>query len=268
MQNVDPKLRSYAIVKLGGSIITQENGEIDLENLKKLCYEIAQYEHPLIIVHGGGYFIKNILLDNRVETDFFSEEEDSFVKYLRDRLIKLNTSLVNSFQNVGLQSFSIPAHSKFSYRDGKVVPNEGLFDLLDNILKSGRIPIFFGDVLDNLAGGFYFSSSDKIVTCLAKRLKPKLVLFLSNIDGVYETFPPISEWESILPVVSPRILEKLQNKYDVGRGEIYEKLVEAIDCAAQAEVCRIINGRTPGNLLGTLCEQLEVGTRIISEMTQ
>ena len=262
------KPESYALVKLGGSVITQENGEIDLANVISLCSEIAQYRFPLILVHGGGYFMKRMLLDFNIKTDFFSVEQAPLAFHLRNSLIQLNKVLVDTLQEVGIHAIPIPAHSKFRSRNGKIVPDKSVSQLLNVTMPKEGLPVLFGDVLDEEAGGFYFTSSDKIVSCLAKVHRPRIILFLSNVNGVYESFPPMTANESVLPVVTPNILDRLENNYDVGRGEIYGKLVEAIDCASQTDDCRIINGKVPGNLLGSLYGRLEVGTKILAEITQ
>jgi len=254
---------TLAIVKLGGSIITQESGEIDLANLRSLGCEIAQYKFPLILVHGGGYLIKKILLDYKVKTDTFLKEQTPLVFHLRNSLVQLNTFLLNTFQEAGVHTVSIPAHSMFKSCNGKIIPSETIFEFLSTVIQSGKIPVLFGDVLDDKEGSFYFNSSDKIVSCLAKELKPKIVLFLTNVDGIYESFPPKSDKEAVFPVVTPNILYQLDNKYDVGHGEIYDKLVEAIECASHTNVCRIINGKVPGNLLDSLYGRLEAGTKVL-----
>ena len=66
-----------------------------------------------------------------------------------------------------------PEHEKVAYAIGA------------EIAKSGLIPITYGDALWFGQKKTYILSGDKIMTHLAKTIKPRLVIFALNEDGLY-----------------------------------------------------------------------------------
>ena len=81
----------------------------------------------------------------------------------------------------GLKPYSIPPTS-FMSRDK---PDNKKIKETGKIAESGLIPVTYGDALWYGQKKSYILSGDKIMTLLAKVLRPRLSIFVLNVDGVY-----------------------------------------------------------------------------------
>ena len=93
----------------------------------------------------------------------------------------LNKIILNSFLKHDLNPYCLPP-TDFMFggkADFKKVKE------IAKIAKDGLVPISYGDVLWHGKNKFYILSGDKIMGILAKILKPRLVIFVLNVDGVY-----------------------------------------------------------------------------------
>jgi isopentenyl phosphate kinase len=256
-------LRSYGnfiIIKLGGSVITQREGGFDTENTYSLAREIAGYGQPAVIVHGGGSFAKRVLLEHKVKSDFISSEQQVLVEQFRETMERLNHLLLGVFESAGLRCVSIVPHTVLASNDGDIVECDSA--KVRGLLADGIIPVLYSDILTDRSGQYYACSGDKIASYLTKALRPKAVLFLTDVDGVYEHYPPESEGVKPLAVADATFLAHMPHNYTVGQSDMYEKLAQAIACAPFTELCCILNGRVRGNIINAL-QGLQVGTKII-----
>jgi isopentenyl phosphate kinase len=101
------------------------------------------------------------------------------------------------------------------------------------LLARGFIPLLHGDVVFNSLTNFSILSGDTITKVLAEKLKPKRVVFLSNVDGIY-TLPPEQENAELITDIalnSNGTITLPQTNccaHDVTGGIMF-KLTEAID---------------------------------------
>ena len=95
---------------------------------------------------------------------------------------------------------------------------------IEKIAKSGLVPVTFGDALWYGQNKTFILSGDKIMTHIAKILKPKLCIFALNEDGLYsdlKTKKLIHELKEENPKIT-------QNAMDV-TGGMTRKVNEAIE---------------------------------------
>jgi isopentenyl phosphate kinase len=260
---IDGEIQSAcsAIVKMGGSIVTSKGGILDANNILSLAREIVEYNHLLIIVHGGGTITKELLLEQKVESDFLSIEQRFIVERFRESISKLNDLILHLFREVGLQCFPVIPHKMFISDNGKIVS----WDLTEikDILARHSMPVLYGDILTDKSRGYYTCSSDQISSHLAKIMRPNLVLFLTDVDGVYEYYPPTSNTAGPLRYANTLTLSRIQSDYKVGSSDMHHKLEQALECAPFTKCCCICNGRVRGNLLNALREESCSGTIVL-----
>lgn len=256
-----PDKAALVIIKLGGSVITEREGSFDTENAHSLAREMIEYGRIALIVHGGGSFTKHMLLEHKIESDFFSPEQQVVVEQFREAIKSLNRLLLNVFENVGLECVSIASHTILISNDGEIVDCD--LTKVRELLIDGINPVLFGNVLVDQARGYYACSSDQIASHLARILRPKAVFFLTDVDGVYEQYPPESDQIKPLPVVDGAFLNHMDHNYKVGVGDMYGKVEQAVACAPFTELCCILNGRVCGNLINVLHGRTRVGTEVI-----
>ncbi|MFZ9005385.1 MAG: gamma-glutamyl kinase, partial [Nitrosopumilaceae archaeon] len=115
---------------------------------------------------------------------------------------------------------------------------------IEKISKSGLIPITFGDALWYGQNKTYILSGDKIMTHLAKILKPKLTIFALNEDGLYsdlKTKKLIHELKGEKPTISNNLMDVT--------GGMTRKVEEATKVAKMGLNVFFVNGNNPQRIV-------------------
>jgi isopentenyl phosphate kinase len=251
-----------AIVKLGGSVITLKQGGLDSANLNSVVAEMAEHSNRLVVVHGCGSFTRSLIIRHKLESDFLASEQRALVEELRRSARNLNRYVTTACEGAGLRCAPVIPHEIMRSSGGEVL--DGDLALIGEHLERGITPVLHGDVLADDEQGYYACSSDRIVSHLAAALKPKAVIFVTDVDGVYERFPPESDEVQPLKAVDATILARMPHDYKVGYGDMHGKVVQAIACVPFTDFCCIVNGRVPGNLSAALESRILSGTRVVS----
>lgn len=240
------------LIKLGGSIIT--NKEKPLSPRKKVVENIAKnlkkINEPIIIVHGGGSFghYWSVKYDMHTKPKKYDMHGVAIVK---NSMIDLNKIILNAFVKSNLNPYSLPP-TDFMSGNNPVVKK---VKEIEKIAKAGLIPITYGDALWYGNNKTYILSGDKIMTHLAKILKPRLVIFALNEDGLYsdlKTRKLIYELKGENPKIS-------ENKMDV-TGGMTRKVDEAIIIAKSGMNVFFVNGNKPKRIVKAVKNRRYEGT--------
>ncbi|WP_456366919.1 isopentenyl phosphate kinase [Thermococcus sp.] len=257
------------IVKLGGSVFSDKTGKpenFDEETVRRIAKEIAEF-YPgkdFIIVHGGGSFGHPEAKRYRIREGLGNCPEIKRIGFSETHraMLRANDMIVKIFLDEGLPAFSVSTSSIFLTRNGDVV--HGDVEVIKKLIGNRFIPILFGDVSVDLAKGIDILSGDQIITYLAKMLKPKKVIFLMDVDGIYDGRPGQG---NLMQNLSKDELDSLLTRLhctaagtDV-TGGICNKLHEAAKIAEHSEVW-FVNGKVPGRLGGAIMGD-SLGTRIV-----
>lgn len=243
---------SMILIKLGGSIIT--NKEKPLSPRKKVVENIAKnlkkINEPIIIVHGGGSFghYWSVKYDMHTKPKKYDMHGVAIVK---NSMIDLNKIILNAFVKSNLNPYSLPP-TDFMSGNNPVVKK---VKEIEKIAKAGLIPITYGDALWYGNNKTYILSGDKIMTHLAKILKPRLVIFALNEDGLYsdlKTRKLIYELKGENPKIS-------ENKMDV-TGGMTRKVDEAIIIAKSGMNVFFVNGNKPKRIVKAVKNRRYEGT--------
>ena len=214
------------IVKLGGAAITVKDGEPDTPNLdalKTCCWEIANavnthgrttsprdYDEQylkMIIVHGAGSFghpqAKEYGVANGGDVDGNARLKEGIEKTKTSvrKLCKLvcdELSKENEYQWAdGTGSIApervapISPYGNF-FTVGKKL-NRNLsrrgFDEVRAAVMAGKVPVLHGDVVRDSEQGCAILSGDTLVECLTEEFKPKRVVFISDVEGIFTSNP-------------------------------------------------------------------------------
>ena len=170
------------LIKLGGSIITNKRKPLtpNISAIKKIVVQLKKVKEPIIIVHGGGSFghYWSVRYDMHTKPARYSKKGVAVVK---NSMIELNKIILDLFLKNKLNPYCLPP-TDFMY--GDKADTKKVKEIL-KISKDGLVPISYGDVLWHGQNKFYILSGDKIMGILAKILKPRLAIFVLNVDGVY-----------------------------------------------------------------------------------
>jgi isopentenyl phosphate kinase len=130
---------------------------------------------------------------------------------------------------------------------------------IKNYLKNDLVPVVFGDVISDEKLGCTILSTEEIFKLLAKFLKPKKIILMSNVEGVYDSKG------KVIPEINKKNFPEIQkflkgaNKIDV-TGGMAHKVKEAMEMAKGKIEVFIIGGKK-GNLEKYLKGE-KIGTRI------
>ncbi len=240
------------LIKLGGSIIT--NKEKPLSPRKKavenIIKNLKKINEPIIIVHGGGSFghYWSVKYDMHTKPKKYDIHGVAIVK---NSMIDLNKIILNAFVKNNLNPYSLPPTN---FMSGNIPEVKKVKEIIE-IAKSGLIPITYGDVLWYGNKKTYILSGDKIMTHLAKILKPRLVIFVLNEDGLYsdlKTKKLIYELKGENPKIS-------ENKMDV-TGGMMRKVDEASIIAKSGMNVFFVNGNKPERIVKAVKNNKYEGT--------
>ena len=229
------------LIKLGGSIIT--NKEKPLSPRRKtidiLTKSLKKISEPIIIVHGGGSYGHYW----SVKYDMHTKEKKYDIRgvaIIKNSMIELNKIILDSLLKNKLSPYCLPPTDFMSGNK----PVSKKVKEIEKIAKSGMIPVTYGDALWFGQNKTFILSGDKIMTHIAKILKPRLTIFALNEDGVYSDLRSkklIYELKGERPSIS-------ENKMDV-TGGMTRKIEEASKIAKMGMNVFFVNGNKPERIV-------------------
>ncbi|WP_297475616.1 isopentenyl phosphate kinase [Thermococcus sp.] len=260
------------IVKIGGSVFSDKSGrERNFRHgvVERIAEELVEFypREDFLIVHGGGSFghpeaKKHGIKDGLPDEPKAARSRRIGFTLTHKAMLEANGSFIDAFISKNLPAFPVSTSSIFLTDEGEIV--YGDLEVLRWLLRERFIPVLFGDVSIDIARGIDILSGDQIITYLAKMLEPEKVVFLMDVDGIYDGRPGRGklvqnlERDEIGPLLGR--LNCTTAGTDV-TGGICNKLREAAKMARFSEVW-FVNGLVPGRLSGAIRGD-GFGTRIV-----
>ncbi len=187
---------NLVFLKLGGSLITDKEQPRTprLDKLKDLAEEIAavRARDPnllLVIGHGAGSFGHVPAKKYRTRDGLRGEAAEywrGFTEVWREAST-LNRIVMDALRAANIPAMAMSPSASVIARDGEVAT----WDLnpLRSALKSGLVPVVYGDVIfDAVRGGTILSTEDLFMH-LAMEMRPQRILLAGLEDGIYSDFP-------------------------------------------------------------------------------
>ncbi|MHA7647867.1 isopentenyl phosphate kinase [Nitrosopumilus sp. S4] len=240
------------LIKLGGSIITNKEKPLSprRKTIDNLAKSLRKIKEPMVIVHGGGSYghYWSVKYDMHTKERRYDVRGVSIVK---NSMIELNKIILDSLLKNKLNPYCLPP-TDFMAGNKPIVKK---IKEIQEIAKSGLIPVTFGDALWYGQKKTYILSGDKIMTHLARILKPKLTIFALNENGLYSDFKSkklIYELKDQNPLIS-------ENKMDV-TGGMTRKVEEATKIAKSGINVFFVNGNKPERIVQAIKNKKYEGT--------
>lgn len=240
------------LIKLGGSIITNKEKPLSVrrKTIENLAKSLKKIKEPIIIVHGGGSYghYWSVKYDMHTKERKYDLRGVSIVK---NSMIELNKIILDSMLKNKLNPYCLPPTDFMSGNK----PISKKIKEIEKIAKSGLIPVTFGDALWYGQKKTYILSGDKIMTHLAKILKPKFCIFALNEDGLYSDLKSkklIYELQGEKPTIS-------ENKMDV-TGGMARKVDEASKISKMGLNVFFVNGNKPERIVKAVKNKTFEGT--------
>ena len=232
------------LVKLGGSIITNKQKPLtpNLLAINKIANQLKKVREPIIVVHGGGSFghYWSVRYDMHTKPAKYSKKGIAVVK---NSMVELNEIILNSFLKHNLNPYCLPP-TDFMLGDK---PDLKRVKEISKIAKAGLVPISYGDVLWHGKNKFYILSGDRIIGILAKILKPRLVIFVLNVGGVYSDM----KTKKLLYEIKGQKASITKVGMDV-TGGMNRKIMEAAMISKSGIDVFLVNGNKPERIVNAI----------------
>jgi len=251
------------VIKYGGNVFIDRNifnnFIADIFILNKLGISIA-------IIHGGGPRIKRELDKSNIESKFIKGlrvTDDKIINIVESVLIDFNNDIVNSLKKYEVKAISlhtkenniievVPEAKELGYVG---IPKKIENSILEKILEKKQVPIIspLGLGENNQP---YNINGDTAAGAIAKSLKSRRLLLMTNVEGVLDKNKKLIE-----EISSSEILKMIQNN-TITEGMI-PKINTCLDAVNKGVTAvGIIDGRKQHSLLFEIFSDKGSGTLI------
>ena len=260
---IDKYKNDLIVIKYGGNVLIDRdifnNFITDVSILNKLGLSV-------IIVHGGGPRIKRELDKSNIQSKFIKGlrvTDKKIIRIVETVLIDFNKDIVSSLKKKGLKAISIHTKSNNIIDVTSEAPELGFVgipskinnDVILNIIKENKIPIIspLGLGKNNQTHNI---NGDTAAMAVAKSLKSRRLLLMTNVDGVLDKKKKLIE-----EISSSEILEMIKDETIVGG--MIPKIKACLDAVNNGVTAvGIINGTKKHSCLWEIFSDKGSGTLI------
>ena len=251
------------IIKCGGSVLIDPN----LFNL--FIQDVVVIKNlglTPIILHGGGKRINNKLSELNVESTFIKGlrvTDKNTIKVVEDVLIEFNKEIINTLrdQKCATKSITTKENNIILVKPEKEelgfvgIPNEIDQNILNKIIETNEIPVIAPIGLDK-NGQTYNVNADTAAGAIAKELKSRRLLLMTDIEGVMDSN------NNLVTEITSKVAKKMIDD-EVIKGGMIPKINTCIDVVNNGvRGVVIIDGRKPHSILFELFSDKGAGTLI------
>ncbi|MEM2098713.1 MAG: isopentenyl phosphate kinase [Candidatus Bathyarchaeia archaeon] len=256
------------MLKIGGSVITDKNGELAArtEVINRLAEEIAKAAVPnLIIVHGGGSFGHPTAQKYGIKDGLKSPEQKAGFAETHHVMTVLNGLVMDALVWHNVPAVSVMPSSCIITENGRI----RLFEdaALRLLLKTGFIPVLYGDAVLDEKLGFTVLSGDQILTHLARTLGACKIVVGVDVDGLCDVDPKNDKKAKVFPHLTLDELKRLEAKVggsvaaDV-TGGMLGKIIELASAVEEGIPVAMVNAAKPNRVFRALVGEKVEGTII------
>ena len=242
------------LIKFGGSAITDKSRyrTFNAELVKRLCKEIKESGKKVIIVHGAGSFGHVLAKENHLNDGFKDDSQIPAVAQVCYDMRDLNGMIVKELNDAGLPAISVPTGSCFMMEDRRLIIDDP--SVLTSMFEKGIMPVMFGDVVMDRELGFAICSGDQIMELLTRIFHPSRVVFVSDIDGLYDDDPKTNKDAKLIENVDRKTLDEIKTDITVAdvTGGVRGKMETMLRMCSEGCDCVLVNGTVEGRLLSLL----------------
>lgn len=261
-------MKKLIIIKLGGSIITYKDNPLPkarIKIIKNLSWEIAQLYilgYKIILIHGGGSFGHPFAKKYKVNQGVVRNPKEAFSN-IAEITQQLNKIIMNQLLKEKLPVISLLPRSFITQTQG--IMNDFDYSIIESLVKKDFIPVLCGDIVFDNKFGCSILSGDTIVSFLANKLQASEVIFLSDVDGIFDKNPKKYKDAKLISKVNNQNFDQILKGIEAGdradvTGEMTGKILSIQTHLKRVRVI-IASGLKTGNLIN-LTKGNAVGTEI------
>ena len=253
--------REKIVIKCGGRVLLDpdlfNNFINDIVILKKLGL-------TPVIVHGGGPRIKKKLNELKIETKFIMGlrvTDEKIIKVVEEVMVEFNKEIVSALEKKECKAASITIKENSSIyveQKNEVLgyvgrPTKINDKLIKNLIKENFIPVVSPMGLDE-KNQAYNINADTAAGALAKSLKSRRLMLMTDVEGVYD------KNKKIISEIKSSDAEKLIYNETISEGMIpkIRTCIDSVNNGVRGVV--IIDGRKPHSILFELFSDKGSGT--------
>ena len=242
------------LIKFGGSVITDKSRyrTFNADRVRRLCREIRESGEEVIVVHGAGSFGHVLAKEHNLNGGFKDPSQIPAVAQVCYDMRDLNSMIVKELNDAGLPAVSVPTGSCFMMKDRELIIDDP--SVLRNMFDKGIMPVMFGDVVMDSELGFAICSGDQIMERLKGIFDPSRVIFVSDIDGLYDRDPKNNKDAKLIENVDRTVLDSVETDITVAdvTGGVRGKMETMLRMCSEGCDCVLVNGTVEGRLLTLL----------------
>jgi len=242
------------LIKLGGSVITDKTRyrTFNAGRVMRLCKEIKDSGESVIVVHGAGSFGHMLAKEYGLNDGFKDTSQIPAVAKVCYDVRDLNAMIVKALNDAGLPAVSVPTGSCFLMDDRELILDDP--KVLTAMFDKGIMPVLFGDVVMDRKWGFAICSGDQIIEKLTKVFRPSRVVFVSDIDGLYDKDPKKNKDAKLIETVTESVMNDVETDINVDdvTGGVRSKMEIMLKMCSGGSDCVLVNGTVEGRLLSLL----------------
>ena len=251
------------VIKCGGNVL------IDPELFNNFINDIVVLNRlgfSIIIVHGGGPRIKNKLKKLNIKSKFIRGlrvTDKNIINIVENVLINFNREIVTALNNKSCKACSIttqennviftkPERSELGFVG---IPEKIEINILNEITNKKEIPVLAPMGLDKDKKP-YNINADTAAGAVAKALKSRRLLLMTNVEGVYD------KEKKLIPEIDVAQAMKMIDDETIVSGMIpkINTCIDAVKNGVKGVV--IIDGRKPHSILYEIFSDKGAGTLI------
>ena len=207
-------MKKLIIIKLGGSILTEKSQTeaiLKTEVITSLSKQISDLynsnKYQIVLVHGAGSFGHPLAKKYKLNQEVKTKMQKFGLVLTQHTILELNLLLTESLLDNKVPAISLPPHSFIKQKDGKV--DKINLVLVKEYLKGNYMPVLYGDVVLDDKLGASIISGDIVTSCLAQYLEVEKVVFLTDVDGIFDSNPKTNPRAKLIPYVSNLNLQEV-----------------------------------------------------------
>jgi isopentenyl phosphate kinase len=258
-------LPERVFVKLGGSAITDKTRDQAARRdvIARAAREIAaaraaRPDLALVLGHGSGSF--GHVSAARYGVRAGCGEDWTGYALTGAAAARLNRIVTDALLDAGVPAVSLQASASARCRDGVL---ETLADEpVEVLLAHGLTPLVYGDVALDAVRGCTIVSTEQILAHLAPRLRPRRIVMVGDVEGVFTADPRRDPAARLIPEIRAGEYAAVDGALSASHGvDVTGGMRDKVRtlCTLVSEVpgltVRLITARTPGLIERVLCDE-------------
>jgi isopentenyl phosphate kinase len=252
-------------VKLGGSVITDKTTpetprpQIISRLAGEIAVALAARPHMgLVLGHGSGSFGHPAAQWYGTHLGVHSPADWRGFAATAAIAARLNRLVADTLVAAGVPAWTIQPSASARCRDGELRSLE--IGPVEEALAHGLVPLVYGDVaLDEVRGGTIIST-EQIFAYLARRLHPRCLIMVGQVDGVFDSDPIRHPAARLIPEIAGHNWAQVQaslsgsHAADVTGGMLAKvEEMAALVRELPGLTVHLFSGLRPGALESALC---------------